>query len=328
MNIQAWPKLELHLHLDCSLSYEVAKQLEPGLTESVFRNDFIAPLKCRNLADFLTRAEQGFRRMQSASSLRLVTLDLFRQLDQDHVIYVEIRFAPLLHVRGGLSMEEVVETVLEAGREAEEKYGIPHRWILCTLRRASARQSMDTVKLAARYHQDGVGGFDIAGNEAGYDLAPHLPAFQWAWEQGVPVTMHAGEALGAGSVAEAVHQGHTRRLGHGIRALEDPMLMEELLALSVHFEVCPSSNVQTNVVASLADHPVDRLYRRGYSVGINTDGRTLVNTTLTEEYRRLQHTFNWSKAAFLQVNLHAAEHAFLAKAEKEKLREKLRLGYS
>ncbi len=104
--------------------------------------------------------------------------------------------------------------------------------------------------------------------------------------------------------------------------------LQKLKEHHVHFEICPTSNVQTDVVDTFADHPIDLLYRAGHSVSVNTDGRTLVNTTLTEEYQRLQKTFGWQKKDFLQVNLHAAHHAFLAKAEKEELLQKLKSGYS
>ncbi|NRB65093.1 MAG: adenosine deaminase, partial [Saprospiraceae bacterium] len=292
MNLHEWPKIELHLHLDCSLSYSVSAQLSPGLTLDRYQNEFVAPPKCKDLADFLTRAAQGFRLMQSREALRLVTLDLFDQLKKDGIIYAEIRFAPMLHLESGLSMEEVVESVLEAAHEGAAKNGILFQLILCTLRRATEGVSLQTAKLATKYQKEGVGGFDIAGNEAGFPLAPHIPAFRWAYDQGLPVTMHAGEAAGPKSVKDAITNGHTYRLGHGIRAQEDDTLLAQLLQMKVHFEVCPTSNVQTNVIGTFADHPVDRLYRAGHSVSINTDGRTLCNTTLSEEYIRLQETFN------------------------------------
>ena len=139
MDLSGFPKIEIHLHLDCSLSYEVAQTLVPSLTKDQYRRDFIAPPKCRDLADYLVRAEQGFQLMQDKRALQLVTHDLFDQLAADEVIYTEIRFAPLLHTRQGMTPEAVVEAVLEAGREAEARTGISHRFILCTLRSHSAR---------------------------------------------------------------------------------------------------------------------------------------------------------------------------------------------
>lgn len=328
MDLSGFPKIEIHLHLDCSLSYEVAQTLVPSLTKDQYRRDFIAPQKCRDLADYLVRAEQGFQLMQDKRALQLVTHDLFDQLAADEVIYAEIRFAPLLHTRHGMTPEAVIEAVLEAGREAEVRTGIVHRFILCTLRSHSHTDSMQVVKLVERYLGAGVGGFDIAGNEAGFELSTHMPAFEYAYEHAIPVTMHAGEARGADSVRESVEQGHTRRLGHGIRAVEDPSLLSWLLEHRVHFEVCPTSNVQTDVVAALPDHPIRELVNMGQSVSVNTDGRTLSGVSLTDEYQSLQRVFGWQADDFLKANREALRVAFLAEAEKTNLRHLLLAGYS
>ena len=133
------PKVELHLHLDCSLSYEVAKIIKPSLTKEDYAINFIAPPKCTDLADYLSRAIKGFELMQTPEQLQLVTLDLFRQLKADNVIYAEIRFAPLLHILQGLSPEQVVEEVLGAMQQGIDEYGVEARLILCTLRRFKYR---------------------------------------------------------------------------------------------------------------------------------------------------------------------------------------------
>ena len=323
MDVQKLPKVELHVHLDCSVSFKAAQALQPSLTRQQFRDNFVAPPKCNDLADYLTRADQGIRLMQSQEALRVVTRDLFRQFQRDHVLYAEIRLAPLLHLQGGLTPEQVAETVLEAGRKGEQQTGIAHRFIFCTLRRFSEAQSMQTVKLVQRYQEQGVGGFDIAGNESGYPLDAHLPAFAFAHQHGIPVTMHAGEAVGAESVRRAVTEGLTMRLGHGVRAIEDPQLLEELKSHKVHFEICPTSNIQTNVFRAMPEHPVDRLYRAGHSLSINTDGRTLSHVTLTDEYRTLQRVFGWQAGHFLRCNQEALRVAFLPEAERSALRQKL-----
>lgn len=323
MDVKQLPKVELHVHLDCSVSFEAAQQVQPQLTRQQFVDNFIAPAKCSGLADYLTRADQGIRLMQSREALRVVTLDLFRQFERDHVLYAEIRLAPLLHLQGGLTPAEVVETVLEAGAEGERQTGIVHRFILCTLRRFTAEQSMQTVQLAHRYRSAGVGGFDIAGNERNYPLDTHLPAFTYAHAHDVPVTMHAGEAAGADSVRRAIEEGKTLRLGHGVRAMEDPQLLEKLKSHQVHFEICPTSNIQTDVFRAMPEHPVDRLYRNGHSLSINTDGRTLSNVTLTDEYRTLQRVFGWQTEHFLRCNQEALRAAFLPDEERAALRQKL-----
>jgi len=117
------PKVELHLHLDCSLSYEVVKEIKPTITYEEYRESFIAPPKCTDLADYITRAIKGFELMQTKDQLRLVTLDLFKQLKMDHVVYAEIRFAPLQHIFKGLTPNEVVQTVNQATEEGIKNMG-------------------------------------------------------------------------------------------------------------------------------------------------------------------------------------------------------------
>src|SRR5215467_2243016 len=151
MNYHKAPKVELHLHLDCSLSYEVVKLLKPAVTIDEYIQSFIAPPKCPDLADYITRAIKGFELMQTEEQLRLVTVDLFKQLRSDNVLYAEIRFAPLLHTRQGLEPGEVVRIVNEATKEGTKQYGVNAGIILCTLRHYSEDQSMETVELVNKY---------------------------------------------------------------------------------------------------------------------------------------------------------------------------------
>lgn len=323
MDFTGLPKIELHLHLDCSLSFAVARQLDPDLDEATFRRHFIAPAKCSNLAEYLQYVKAALNLLQTEKALRLATADLLAQLRADNVIYAEIRFAPLLHTRQGLTPERVVEIVSEvlAGQSTEEE--IPVRLILCTLRHFDREQGLKTAGLAAASRSLGVVGIDLAGDEAGFPLAPHVPAFTAAEEAGIHRTAHAGEARGADSVRETLELLHPQRLGHGVRSVEIPALVDRLRAGALHLEICPTSNVQTDVVATLADHPVDELFRAGMSLSINTDGRTLSDTTLSEEYRKLGETFGWTEGDFLRCNLAALEHAFVAEPIKKQLRQRL-----
>lgn len=179
MDFSRYPKVELHLHLDCSLSYNVVHRINPAITEEAYRHDFIAPSKCTNLADFLTRAPQGIALMQTEEQLRLVVFDVFEQLQRDHLLYVEIRFAPLLHTHRGLSPEQVVEVVEAATSQACASTGIEARLILCTLRHFSSEQSLQTAQLVERFRGTRVAALDLAGDEAGFPLAPHIPAYQY-----------------------------------------------------------------------------------------------------------------------------------------------------
>ncbi|MFM9950573.1 MAG: adenosine deaminase [Saprospiraceae bacterium] len=328
MDYTTLPKIELHLHLDCSLSYEVVQQIAPSISYETYRESFIAPPKCTDLADYLTRAIKGTELMQTKAELRLVTLDLCRQLKNDHVIYAEIRFAPLLHLEKGLTPVEVVQTVNEAATEGMAETGITVGLILCTLRHYTEAQSMETVRLVAQFSGTNVVGFDIAADEAGFPIDNHISAFAFAKEKGLHVTAHAGEAKGAESVWETLKNFHPSRIGHGVRSVEDPALMAFLKKEAIHLEVCPTSNVQTDVVATIKDHPADRIYRSGVSMSVNTDARAISDTTLTREYQLLQEEFDWEKAHFLKCNLEAIEHAFTSDGIKTALRAAIIKAYS
>lgn len=319
----ALPKVELHLHLDCSLSYAAVSRLAPHVTREEYENEFIAPPQCASLADFLTRAPRGFQLMQTEHSLRIVTEDIFEQLCADRVIYAELRFAPLLHTFGGLTAESVVATVNRATERCVRATGVEARLILCTLRHFSSSQSLETAKLVKQFAGSSVVALDIAGDEAGFSIEPHIPAFRLAMEQGLFRTAHAGEAKGADSVWETLKTLEPSRIGHGVRSVEDPALIEHLRSQCIHLEVCPSSNVQTRTSATYAKHSVDRLYRAGVSLGINTDARTITNVTLEDEYARLREHFDWSDEELTTCNRQALRAAFIDDALRERLMEKL-----
>lgn len=320
------PKIELHVHLDTSLSFRNVSRLRPGLTESEYQADYVAPEVCRDLTDFLSYPTSSIALLQKKEHLEMAIRQLIRELKEDGVIYAEIRFAPLLHLEEGLSAEEVVETACQAIREGEEETKVVSRLLLCTLRHFTVEQSMETAELVRRYRDQGVVGLDLAGDEA-FSLNPHIPAFRVMAEAGIPCTAHAGEARGADSVEDALEFLGVRRIGHGVRSIEDADLVTMLARHRIHLEVCPSSNLQTRVVATLSDHPLDRLYCAGVSLSINTDGRGLTATTLTREYALVAQVFGWGERDFLMVNRMALQAAFLPADQKELLRSRLESGY-
>lgn len=317
------PKVELHLHLDCAVSFNVASQLDPLLTRKEFQAEFIAPPQCASLGDFLTRAQRELQLMQTRDALRLVTEDVFEQLAADDVIYAEIRFAPLLHLEKGLSPEEVVSTVNRATEECVRATGIEARLILCSLRHFNREQSLFTAELVERFKGSCVVAFDLAGDEARFALEAHIPAFRFALEHGIRRTAHAGEAAGADSVWQTLRALEPERIGHGVRSIEDPALFRYLKAQKIHLEICPSSNVQTRVVEEYSDHPVNRILQAGISLGINTDARTITNITLNEEYARLRQQIGWSDRELVACNRAALDAAFLDEPTRKRLTAKL-----
>ena len=328
MDLRALPKVELHLHMDVSLSYEAVSHLSPGVTREEYNRDFCAPRKCTNLAQFLERSHKGYRLMQSEESLRHVTEDMFRQWEEDGVIYGELRFAPLLHLEQGLTAEKVVSTVDRATEEMIRQTGVEARIILCTLRHYTESQSMLTAELVKQFKGSRVVALDIAGDEAGFPLQPHVAAFEFARENELHRTAHAGEALGPESVRETLDLLQPSRIGHGVRSIEDPALVEQLATTRVHLEVCPSSNVQ--ILPQLndwSDHPIDKLYRAKVPLNINTDTRMLTPVTLRIEYEGMQKTFGWTLEELRDTNLLAVDAAFVDETTKQRLRTRIMESY-
>lgn len=326
MNIPSLPKIELHLHLDCSLSFEVVQKLRQGITREEYDRDFIAPANCASLEEYLKCAEAPISIMQTKEQLEAVTLDLFKQLKADNVIYAEIRFAPLQHLEDGLLAEEVVKIVDEATAKGIEETGIEVRIILCTLRHFSEEQSMGTIKLVEQFKGTNVVGFDIAADET-LPIDNHIKAFEYARKHDIPCTAHAGEARGPDSVREVLGNFHPARIGHGVRSIEDPELLDHLKEKNIHLEVCPTSNVQTGIYDSIADHQVNDIFKNGNSLSVNTDGRAISNVSLNEEYQKLNRHFDWQIEQFLRGNEFAIEAAFCDEATKEKLRQELSDGF-
>lgn len=320
------PKIELHLHLDCSLSYEVVRQLDAGISPEEYEEEFKAPFNCNSLVEYIKRAGRAIELMQTAEQLRLVTLDLFKQLKADNVIYAEIRFAPMQHLDKGLTPEEVVAAVDTAVEEGMGTYSIDVGIILCTLRHFTEEQSMQTVKLAEKFFDRHVVGFDIAADES-LPIHHHLGAFQYAHANGIPCTAHAGEARGAESVWETLQQLQPLRIGHGVRSSEDPALLHHLIQNNIHLEVCPTSNIKTAVYANIEQHPAPMLLQTGVSISINTDGRTISDVCLNQEYELTQRVFGWNEKEWLKCNLEAIDHAFATVEVKEKIRRKLLAAY-
>jgi adenosine deaminase len=328
MDLRRLPKVELHLHLDCSLSFNAVSRLAPGVTRGEYEREYVAPARCTNLADFLSRAPKGFQLMQTEESLRLVVEDLFEQLEADGVIYAEIRFAPLLHTEQGLRPERVVEVVERAVEDQSRATGVDAGVILCTLRHFAEGPSNATVQLVEQFRGSRVVALDLAGDEAGYPLDPHAGAYRFAREHNLFRTAHAGEARGPESVWETLRVLDPQRIGHGTRSYEDPALVEHLRAKGIHLELCPSSNVQ--IIPSIAkwgDHPIDRLYRAGVSLSISTDTRMLTPTTLSDEYEGLRRVFGWGIEELLRANELGIEAAFADSAVKNRVRRQLAAGF-
>ena len=317
-SIKDLPKVELHVHLDCCLSFKGLSRIDPTISESFYKKNFIGT-SCSCLKDYIRCADTALEYMQTKEQLEIVIEDLFDQLVNDNVIYAEIRFAPLLHLKKGLSSKNVVEIVSNKTKIESEKSGIEVGLILCTLRHFSVDQSLQTVKLVKDFSNKNVVGFDIAADEAGFPIDNHIKSFQFARDNNIFCTAHAGEALGADSITNTLKYLKPNRIGHGVRCIEDNSLIEKIKKENIHLEICVTSNIVTKVFNNLKDHPVDFLLNKGISLSINTDGRTISDTTLNKEYVLLNKEFNWLKNKFLEVNINAMKASFSSNEVKNKI---------
>jgi adenosine deaminase len=327
-SLEKLPKVELHLHLDCSLSYRVVSEISPDISLIKYQSEFVGPPKCSSLSEILSYVTNQVNLMQTEKNLRLVVKDLFEQLQRENVIYAEIRFAPLLHLAEGLQPEEVVEIVADQTTDCINDTGIKAGIILCTLRHFNEKESLQTVKLVKKFIDNSpVAGFDIAADEGGYTIDANKEAFLYAIKHDLPRTAHAGEAKGPESIWETINNFKPSRIGHGVSSIEDKNLIEYLIKNEIHLEICPTCNIQTNIFNEYKNHPINFLYNSGVSLGINTDGRTLANISLSDEYKNLIGTFNWGVEHLRKSNLNAISKAFIPEQEKKHLRQKIVSSY-
>jgi len=325
--IEKLPKVELHVHLDCCLSYKALSKIDSSISLSLFKEKFIGT-SCSCLKDYIKCANNALDFMQTKKQLEIVVEDLFDQLKADNVIYAEVRFAPLLHINKGLSPREVVDIISKKTKLESSKSGIEVGLILCTLRHFSEKQSLETVNLVKVFSKSNIVGFDIAADEAGFPLDNHIKAFEYAHKNNIFCTAHAGEALGAESIIDTLKNLKPHRIGHGVRCVENELLLEKIKNENIHLELCLTSNMVTKVFKKIKDHPVDFLFSKGISISINTDGRTISDTTLNKEYKILNKDFKWLKNKFLEINVNAMKASFSTNDVKERVITKLYLSYN
>ena len=273
--------IDLHLHLDGALSLVTVRKLStltaiplPQSDEALLAK-LTVPTPCTSLLDYLTCFDLPVSLMQQASALTLAAEAVCRQLAAEGLSYAELRFAPALHTKEGLTIEQVVRAVLLGVQASQVPCGV----ILCAMRGASKEANEGTLAAAKTFLGQGVVALDLAGAESLYPTADYAPLFAQAREYGIPFTIHAGEAVGPHSIRAALDMGASR-IGHGVRAIEDPSLVPLLAQMGVTLECCLTSNAQTGAVSALASHPLRKLLAAGVRVTLNTDNPTVSATTL------------------------------------------------
>lgn len=314
MDYKSIPKIELHVHLDGSIRPKTLASLADISLDEALKYS-VAPDKCIDLNAYLTRFDLPIKVMQTYDNIKLIASELASDLRDDNVIYAEIRFAPFKHLLGGLTLDDVVNAAIEG----LEKVDIKYKLILSMMRNDTLENNKLIIDLAKRYLGK-VGGIDLAGAESLYPTGNFKELFEYAKKLKVPFTIHAGEADGVISINSALDFG-AKRLGHGIRCIEDEKVLKRIKNSNVMLEICPTSNVQTNVVSSYDKHPLYKFYKEGVKISINTDNRTVSNVTLSDEYRKLGEIFNFTIEDFMKINRDAINYTFTTAKEKEEIRK-------
>jgi adenosine deaminase len=319
------PKAELHCHLDGSVRPATLLELAREVGHAMPRDDaealrdFMRVDEAHNLEEYLERFTVTLSVMQTAEAMERIAYELAEDCAREGVRYLEVRYAPVLNVREGLTLAQAVEHPLRGLRRAEQEHGILSRVIVCAIRNMPPATSLQLARLAVDMQGEGVVGFDLAGGEAGYPAAAHAAAFAHCAAHGLACTCHAGEGDGAGSIAQAMHACHASRIGHGTRLHEDPALLAEARDAGIAIECCLTSNVQTRVAASYDTHPLRQYFDAGLRVSINTDNRLMSGTDLVTEYGLAARHLGFTFDELARVARAGFDHAFVRGAERDRL---------
>jgi adenosine deaminase len=324
--LQAFPKVSLHDHLDGGLRPQTIIELAadighplPADTADDLGQWFAESANSGSLEGYLETFDHTIAVMQTAPNLRRVAKEFVEDLAADGVIYGETRWAPEQHLRDGLTETDAIEAVgdgLAEGMAAcrDRGHEIDLRQLLTAMRQAEPTRAI--AELTLRYRRDGVAGFDIAGPEKGYPPSRFLESFQLLRRQSAYYTIHAGEADGCESIWEAVQVCAANRIGHGVAIIEDIQqgALGDFAAYvrneRIPLEMCPSSNVQTGTVSSIAEHPIHNLDRLGFRVTVNPDNRLMSATSMTKEFALLAEAFDYTFADVSRLSSNAAKSAF------------------
>jgi adenosine deaminase len=287
---QRLPKTDLHVHLDGSLRLRTMLDLGeqqgvklPADSPEGLRRVMHCGENSGSLLEYLKAFDITLSVMQTEEALYRIAHELAEDAAAENVRYMEVRYSPMLHVRKGLRLVAVVEAVLQGLRQAYLDHGIESNVIICGIRNISPESSLEMARLAVAYKNRGVVGFDLAGAEYDHPAKHHKDAFQLIRNNNIACTIHAGEAFGPESIAQALHTCGAHRIGHGCRLREDGDLLHYIIDHRIPLEICPSSNVQTGAVSSLATHPLKLYYDLGVRVTVNTDNRLITDTTVSRE---------------------------------------------
>ncbi|MFA9375810.1 MAG: adenosine deaminase [Lachnotalea sp.] len=311
-----YPLIDLHCHLDGSLPLSIVQEL---LGRPVRIEELQIAQDCRSLAQYLEKFEIPLQCLQTPAGLEKVAFHFLEEVAKDGVNYIEIRFAPMLSVHDTLSCKQVIESVVDGCKRGKEAFGVSSNVIVCAMRHHSEEQNMQMIHCAKEFYGvRGVCALDLAGNEAAYPMKQFRDLFAMAKRMGLPFTIHAGECGSVENIREAIAYG-AKRIGHGIAMSNDKELQELCVRNKIGVEMCPSSNLQTKAIAEISHYPLKEFLQRGILATINTDNRTVSNTTIYKEIELVRKYCGLKEDDIEILMKNALEVSFTDDDEKERL---------
>lgn len=320
MTVNEISKIVLHLHLDGSIdiddAYKWAKEDGIKITKKDIIKELQVDEQCHSLNDYLEKFTLPCQLLQTCARLEESSYHLFKKLSKLNVLYAEVRFAPNKHLERGLNLDDVVISVVNGMNKASVETGIMGGIILSLMRGDSKESNFEVINIAKKYLGKGVVAIDLAGAEALYPTRDYLDLFKYAKSLEIPFTVHAGEADGVESIKAALSMG-TKRIGHGVRVIDDKDLQQKLIDDDILLEICVTSNYQTEAIKG--KHPIEKLYKSGIKISINTDNDTVSNVDINKEYINILNNTNMKEEDLIKCNKDSISFIFADESTKEKL---------
>ncbi len=325
--------IDLHAHLDGSITVDIAKKLAgmqkiklPAGSDEKLIDMLSVPETCQNLNDFLRCFELPGSLLQTKEAISESVYLVLETMKKDGVVYAELRFAPQLHKRSGLTQEEVILAAAGGLKRARGELDMPANLILCCMRgKGNEDENNETIELAHKYlvKDGGVVAVDLAGAEALFPTKDYVALFAKAEKYGIPITIHAGEADGADSVKAAIEMGAVR-IGHGVRIDGNEEIMRLVKDKGIYLEMCPTSNRQTKAVEDMKKYPFMKFFERGIKVTINTDDMAIERTSLSKEFRYMEEEFGLTPQQEQTILVNSIDAAFTTDEIKEMLKRDIK----
>ena len=306
-NIIKLPKIELHCHLDGSLSREF---VEKRLGRTVQEAELSVSDDCTSLAQYLEKFDLPGQCIQDEKGLEGAAYDVLKGMHRENIVYAEIRFAPLLSENESMSCERVIEAALKGLERGKRDFGIEYGLIVCAMRHHSEEQNRRMLHTAREFLGAGVCAADLAGAEAIYPMSEFMELFGQAKKLGMPFTIHAGECGNVQNILDSVEAG-ALRIWHGIAMRGNSEVQKMIREKGIGVEMCPISNLQTKAVESESQYPLREFLDNGIKVTINTDNRTVSNTTMTKELQFIQEHYRITDEEIRLMMRNAVDTAFI-----------------